>query len=58
MLDDDDGIADVAQLLEGVDEAFVVALVESNTGLVEDVEDVDELGAYLRGETDALALTA
>ena len=58
MFYDDDGVAQVAQFLEGTDEAFVVALVETDGWLVEDVEHVDELGTDLRGETDALALTA
>ena len=43
VLDDDDGVADVAQRLEAAYEALVVALVEADAGLVEDVEDVDEL---------------
>ena len=58
MFHDDDGVAQVAQFLEGTDEPFVVALVETDGGLVEDVEHIDELGTDLRGETDALALTA
>jgi len=57
MFYDDDGVAQVAQFLEGVDEALVVALVESDAGFVQDVEDVDQLAAYLRGQSDALALT-
>ena len=45
----DDGVAQVAQLLERLDEAVVVSLVQADTRLVEDVEHVDQLGAYLRG---------
>ena len=58
MLDDDDGVALVAQLLERVDESLIVALMQSDAGLVEDVEHVDELRANLCSQTDALALTA
>ena len=39
----DDGIAEVAQLLERRYELVVVALVKSYAGLVKDVEDVDKL---------------
>ena len=50
VLDDDEGVADVAQVHERVDEPLVVALVEADGGLVEDVEHADEGGADLRGE--------
>ena len=43
VLDDNDGVAQIAQLLQRTDEAVVVALVQSDAGLVEDVEHVDEL---------------
>ncbi len=39
VLDDEDGIAEVAQLFEGSDEAFVVSLMEADGGLVEDIEN-------------------
>ena len=58
MFDDDDGVSQVTQLLERLDEPFVVALVESDAGFVEDIEHVDELGTYLCGESDALALAS
>ena len=58
VLDDEDGVAEVAEVFEGVDEALVVALVEADGGLVEDVEDAAEARADLRGEADALAFAA
>ena len=58
MLDDDEGVADVAEVGERVDEPLVVALVQADRGLVEDVEDADEGGADLRREADALGLAA
>ena len=58
MLDDDDGVAEIAQALEGDEQAVVVALVEADRGLVEDVEDARQAGADLAGEADALALAA
>ncbi len=58
VLDDEDGVAEVAEVFEGGDEALVVALVEADGGLVEDVEDAAEAGADLGGEADALAFAA
>ena len=58
VFDDDDRVTQIAQFLEGVDEAFVVALMEADAGLVEDVEHIHQLRTDLCGKTDALALTA
>ena len=58
VLDDEDGVAEIAQGFEGGDEALVIALVEADGGLVEDVEDAAEARADLGGETDALAFAA
>ena len=58
MLDDDDGVAEVAQALQRLEQAGVVALVEADRRLVEDVEHAGQPGADLRGEADALALAA
>ena len=48
VLDDEHGVAQVAQALERPDQLRVVALVQPDRGLVEDVEDADELRADLR----------
>ena len=58
VLDDDHGVAEVAQALERPDQAAVVALVEADRRLVEDVEDADELRADLRREPQPLRLAA
>ena len=58
MLDDDDGVADVAQPLERPDQPRVVALVQADRRLVEDVEHADELRADLRREPKPLRLAA
>ena len=58
VLDDDDGVAEVAQAQQRVDEAAVVALVQADAGLVEDVEHADQRRADLRGQADALRLAA
>ena len=56
VLDDDDRVAGVAQLLEAPDQPPVVALVQADRRFVEDVEDIHQLRADLRGQPDALAL--
>ena len=53
----DDGITQVAQFLQAVDESLVVSLVQTDTWLIEDVEHIDELAANLGSKTDALAFT-
>ena len=58
MLDHDHGVAEVAQALEGFEQARIVALVQADRRLVEHVEHAGEAGADLRGEPDALALAA
>ena len=54
VLDDDDSVAEVAELSESVEQACVVALVQTDGRLVEDVEDADEPRSNLRRETYAL----
>ena len=58
VLDHDHGVAEVAQALEGFQQARVVALVQADRGLVQHIEHAGEAGADLRGEPDALALAA
>ena len=58
VLDDDDGVAEIAESQQRVDEPLVVALVQADRRLVEHVEHADEPAADLRGEPDALCLTA
>src|SRR6266542_1632875 len=58
VLDDDHGVADVAEALQRREQLAVVALVQPDRRLVEDVDDAGELGAHLRGEADPLALAA
>ena len=58
VLDDEDGVAEVAQVFERVDQALVVALMQADGRLVEYVEDAAKARTDLRGEADALALAA
>ena len=58
VLDDEHGVAEVAQPLERRDQPLVVALVEPDRRLVEDVEDADQLRADLGREPEPLRLAA
>ena len=58
VLDDEHGVAEVAQPLERADQPVVVALVQADRRLVEDVEHADELRADLRREPQPLRLAA
>ena len=58
VLDHDHRVADVAQVLERLQQAGVVALVQADGGLVQHVEHAGQARADLRGEPDALALAA
>src|SRR6266849_9117370 len=58
VLDDEHGVAEIAKLLEGAEQASVVAGVQADGGLVEDVEDAAEARADLGGEADALGFAA
>ena len=58
VLDDQDGIAQVAQTFQGLEQARVVALVQADARLVQNVEDADQAGADLGGQADALGLAA
>ena len=58
VLDDDQRVAEVAQPDQGLDQPAVVALVQADGRLVEDVEHADQAGADLGGQPDPLRLAA
>ena len=58
VLDDDHGVAEVAEPVEGRDQLLVVALVKADRGLVEHVHDADQARADLGREPDPLRLAA
>ena len=58
VLDDDQRVAQVAQPGERLDQPAVVALVQPDRRLVEDVQHADQAGPDLRGQPDALRLAA
>ena len=58
VLDHDHGVAQIAQALERGDEPLVIALVQADRRLIEDVQHAHEARADLGGQTDALGLAA
>ena len=58
VLDHEHGVAEVAQALERGQQAVVVALVQADARLVQDVEHADQARADLGGQPDALRLAA
>ena len=58
VLDDEHGVAEVAQPRERRDQLGVVALVEADRGLVEDVQDAHQRRPDLGREPDPLGLAA
>ena len=58
VLDDDHRVAEVAQARQRAEQALVVALVQADRRLVEDVHHADQAGADLGRQADALRLAA
>ncbi len=58
VLDDQDGVAQVAQVPQRGEQALVVPLVQADARLVQDVEHADQPGTDLGGEPDPLGLAA
>ena len=58
VLDHDHGVAEIAQAVQRAQQPIVVALVQADRRLVEDVHHADQAGADLAGEPDALRLAA
>ena len=58
VLDDEDGVAEVAQGFERAEQAAIVARVQADGRLVENVEDAAQARADLRGQADALGFAA
>ena len=57
VFDDNQRVAEIAQVVQGFDEAFVVTLVQADTRLVQYIEHIHQLRAYLRSQADTLALS-
>ncbi len=58
VLDHQHGVAEVAQPLERLEQPAVVALVQADRRLVQDVEHAHQARADLGGQADALPLAA
>ena len=58
VLDDDHGVTEVAKVLKRADKALVVALMQTDGGLIKDIEDAHQTRADLRGQTDTLCFAA
>ena len=58
MFYDDNGVAYVAESLERLEQALVVAIVEADGGFVEHIHDANQSRTYLRGEADALGFAS
>ena len=58
VLDDEHGVAEIAERFERVEKAAVVARVQADGRLVENVEDAAKARADLGGEADALRFSA
>ena len=58
VLHDQHGVAEIAQLLERGEQARVIALMQTDGRLIENVQHAHEPAADLRGETDALRFAA
>ena len=58
MLDHNEGIANIAQTLQGLNKALVIALVQTNGRLIEHIKYAGQTGTNLRSQTDALCLAA
>src|SRR6267143_5141851 len=56
VLDDEHGVAEIAQIFEGRNQTSVIARVQANGGFVENVEDAAQARADLRREPNALRL--
>src|SRR5260370_10500299 len=58
VLDDQNGIAEVAKMLERTEKAGIVAGVEADARLVKNVENTTQARTDLRGQADALGFAA
>ena len=56
VLDDDDGVSLVAQILQAVEQHHVVARMQADRRLVENVDNTDQAAADLSRQLDPLAL--
>ena len=58
MFNDKDGVANVGEVSERIDQSIIVALMQTDGGFVEDVTASNETRSDLRCQTNALTFTA
>ena len=58
VLDEDEGVSEVAKMEEEIEEAGVIGGVEADTGFIEDIEDAGEAPADLGGESCAAGFSS
>ena len=58
VLDDDQGVAEIAELEQGADQAGVVPLMQADARFVEDVEHAHQAGTDLGRQSNALRFAA
>ena len=58
MLHHDQGVAQIAQVLQGADQPLIISLVQANRRLIQNVQHARQAGTNLRSQADALSLTA
>ena len=58
VLDDDNGVAEIAKVLERADKALIVTLVQADGRFIENVKNAHQARADLRSQTDTLRFAA
>ena len=58
VLNDDHGVADISQPLEGIEQHIVISLVQSDRRLVKNIQHAHQRGPDLGREPDALGFAA
>ena len=58
MLDDEDGVAQIAHRLQRLDQARLIARMQADAGFVEDVQHARQPRSDLRSETNTLRFAA
>ncbi len=58
MLNHNNGIAQISESHQGLEESFIITLVQANRGLVKDIHHTHKASTNLAGQPDTLGFTA
>ena len=58
VLYDNNRVAKIPQARQGVEQSFIIALVQADARFIENVHHTDQTGTNLTGQSDALSFTA